>query len=299
MVVNAFNQILSIQPDNFEARRRAGRAVRDDEALAGSDRAAAQEGGGRRVGRGQDRAARCASPTCSSRSSRTRRRRSRPTRRSSSWIPTTARRSRFLKQMYEKRRDWEKLIAVNQREIDKLDRRRRAQGPPHRGGQARLREAEEAVGLDRAVAEGARRRRRRTSRRWASSRSCTSARRRGTSWATCWSGRWRVDRRRRRASRRCCVKLGILFTEKVHDAGAGDRGLAGAAGAGAGEPARAGRAEEALPAAEELGRARGVLRRAEQVGRAGPRARAAGRDRGRARRASACGTRSASSIAIA
>ena len=26
----------------------------------------------------------------------------------------------FLKQMYEKRRDWEKLIAVNQREIDKL-----------------------------------------------------------------------------------------------------------------------------------------------------------------------------------
>src|SRR4029079_10562734 len=26
----------------------------------------------------------------------------------------------FVKQMYEKRRDWEKLIAVNQREIDKL-----------------------------------------------------------------------------------------------------------------------------------------------------------------------------------
>ena len=31
----------------------------------------------------------------------------------------------FVKQMYEKRRDWEKLIAVNQREIDKLDGRRR------------------------------------------------------------------------------------------------------------------------------------------------------------------------------
>ena len=96
-----------------------------------------------------------------------------------------------------------------------------------------------------------------------------------------------------------CVKLGILFTEKVQNAGAGDRGLAGAAGAGAREPARAGRAQEALPAAEGLERARGVLRRAEQVGRVRARARAPGRDRGRARRASACGTRSASSIAIA
>ena len=88
-----------VQPDpqhpagQLRRRRRAGRAVRGDEALAGSDRAAAQEGGGRRVGRGQDRAAREASRICSSRSSRTRRRRSRPTKRSSSWIPTTARRS--------------------------------------------------------------------------------------------------------------------------------------------------------------------------------------------------------------
>ena len=88
-----------VQPDpqhparQLRRGRRAGRAVRGDEALARSDRAAAQEGGGRRVGRGQDRAAREASRICSSRSSRTRRRRSRPTSRSSSWIPTTARRS--------------------------------------------------------------------------------------------------------------------------------------------------------------------------------------------------------------
>ena len=74
-------------------------------------------------------------------------------------------------------------------------------------------------------------------------------------------------------------KLGILFTEKVKDAGAGDRGLAGAAGRGAGEPARAGRAQEALPAAEGLGRAREVLRGAGQVRRVHPRARAPGRDR--------------------
>ena len=66
----------------------------------------------------------------------------------------------FVKQMYEKRRDWEKLIAVNQREIDKLTDAERAQGPPHRGGEARLREDEEGVGLDRALAEGARGRRR-------------------------------------------------------------------------------------------------------------------------------------------
>ena len=66
----------------------------------------------------------------------------------------------FVKQMYEKRRDWEKLVAVHQREIEKIADARRAPGPPRRGGQARLREDEEGVGLDRPLAEGARRRRR-------------------------------------------------------------------------------------------------------------------------------------------
>ena len=200
--------------------------------------------------------------------------------------------------MYEKRRDWEKLIAVNQREIDKLDgsptsaRRRRievaklasekmkkpsvsielwqkvlADDDDEPRGAGRAREAVRArEGLERAG--------------------------RGAGAA---GGR---DRRRH-------PQVGDLREARhpLHREGAerdaGDGRLAGAAGAGAGEPARAGRAQEALPAAEGLGRARGVLRRAEQVGRAGPRARAPGRDRGRRGDASACGTRSASSIAIA
>jgi tetratricopeptide (TPR) repeat protein len=61
----------------------------------------------------------------------------------------------FLKQMYEKRRDWEKLIAVHQREIAKLTETGGAEGAPHRGREAGLREAEEAVGLHRTVAPGA------------------------------------------------------------------------------------------------------------------------------------------------
>ena len=86
-----------VQPDpehparQLRSGRCAGSAVRDDEALAGSDRAAAQEGVGRRGGRGQGGACTCASRTCSSRSSRTRPRRSRPSSRSWRSIPTTAR----------------------------------------------------------------------------------------------------------------------------------------------------------------------------------------------------------------
>ena len=96
----------------------------------------------------------------------------------------------FVKQMYEKRRDWEKLIAVNQREIDKLTDAGRAQEPPHRGGEARLREDEEGRRSRSSFGRRCSPTTPRTWRRWASSRSCTSARRRGTSWARCWSGRW-------------------------------------------------------------------------------------------------------------
>ena len=156
-----------VQPDphhpaeQLRGRRRAGRAVRDDEALAGSDRAAAQEGGGRRIGR---------------------RRRSRCTLRVANLFlekfsnqaeaikayeaileldPDNSEALGFVKQMYEKRRDWEKLIAVNQREIDKLDRRR-ASARRRRIEVAKLasEKMKKAVGLDRAVAEGARGRRR-------------------------------------------------------------------------------------------------------------------------------------------
>ena len=96
------------------------------------------------------------------------------------------------------------------------------------------------------------------------------------------------------------VKLGILYTEKVQDA-----------------PGRATAAWQALLAAEpENRRAQDALKKLYlqqkdwnalegfyaaqgKVGRAGARPRAAGRDRRTTPRASACGTRSASSIATA
>ena len=106
----------------------------------------------------------------------------------------------------------------------------------HRGGQARVGEAEEAVGLDRAVAEGARRATRRTSRRWASSRSSTSARRCGTSSPTSW-------RRRRGSSTtrqegRAAAEARHPLHRQGQRAGARDRGVAGAARRRAGEQAR-------------------------------------------------------------
>ena len=282
MVVNAFNQILTIQPDNL---RRSTRWPAQYEAMGRwpeliallRKKAAVVESA-----RGQGRACTCGWRTCSWRSSPTRPRRSRRSRRSWSWIPDNSEALGYLKQMYEKRRDWDKLVAVNQREIDKLSDADERKAPAHRGGQAGLREAEEAVGLDRAVAEGAGGRRRRTSRRWASWRSCTSARRRGPSWARCWSGRWPLtdDAARKRA---LYVKLAMLYTEKVQDAGAGDRPPGRRCWRWSRTTAAPRTRSEAVPAAEGLGRAGGVLRLAEQVGRARARARAPGRDRGRQR----------------
>ena len=95
------------------------------------------------------------------------------------------------------------------------------------------------------------------------------------------------------------VKLGILFTEKVHNAA---QATAAWQALLALEPENR-RAQDALKKlylqSEGLGRAGGVLRRAEQVGRATS-ACSSARPRPRTRPgASACGTRSPSSIAIA
>ena len=204
----------------------------------------------------------------------------------------------FVKQMYEKRRDWEKLVAVHQREIEKItdaDVRRARRVEVAKLASEKMKKA---VGLDRPLAEGARGRRgeRRGARRAGEAvrarEDVERARRRAA------SGRWRW---RRDATRRAAiyVKLGVLYTEKVQNVAQATTAWQALLAAGAGQPARAGRAQEALSAAEGLERARGLLRRAGEVGRAGARARAAGRVRGRRRRASASGTRSASSIAIA
>ena len=173
-----------VQPDphhparQLRSRRRAGRAVRGDEALAGSDRAAAQEGGGRRVGRRQDRAARAGREP----------------------VPREVLQpgggdqglrgdpgARSGQQRGARLRQADVREAPRLGEADRgqpardrqAQRRRRAQGPPHRGGEARLREDEEGRRSRSSFGRRCWRTTTRTSRRWASSRSSTSARRRG------------------------------------------------------------------------------------------------------------------------
>ena len=246
MVVNAFNQILTIQPTQLRGRRRARRAVRGDEALARPHRAAAQEGRRRRVDPTRRSRCTCASPTCSWRSSRTRPRRSRRSRRSSSSIPTTPDALAFLKQMYEKRRDWEKLIAVHQREIDKLadaDIERKARRiEVAKLASEKLKKPAISIELWRQVL-GRRCREPRGARR---AREAVRARE-GVGQAR----RRAASGRRRRRRRHQAVGDPGEARHPLHREGPerrqGDRGLAGAPGRRAGEPARAGRAQEALP----------------------------------------------------
>ena len=151
-----------VQPDPHHPARQlrrvgqAGRAVRDDEALAGSDCAAAQEGGGRRIGGRQDRAAREGREPVS-------REVLQPGGgdqglRSDPGAGSGQQRGARLRQADV--REAPRLGEVDRGQPAR-DRqahgRGRAQGPPHRGGEARLREDEEGLGLDRALAEGARR----------------------------------------------------------------------------------------------------------------------------------------------
>ena len=129
MVVNAFNQILTIQPDNIEAADALARSTRPmkrwpDLISLLRKKAAVVETPAEKVGAapagrqpvpgevlepGRGHQVVRDDPRAGSRQ--------------------RARRSAFLKQMYEKRRDWEKLIAVHQREIEQARRRRRAQQP--------------------------------------------------------------------------------------------------------------------------------------------------------------------------
>ena len=94
----------------------------------------------------------------------------------------------------------------------------RAQGPPHRGRQARLREAEEAVGLDRAVAEGAGRRRR--ERRGAGRAREAVRAREGVGRARRRAGAAGGGRRRRHASKSAMLRQA---RHPLHREGAGRR----------------------------------------------------------------------------
>ena len=187
----------------------------------------------------------------------------------------------FVKQMYEKRRDWEKLVAVNQREIEKItdaDVRRSRRVEVAKLASEKMKKPAVSIDLwQKVLADDAE--------NLEALGELEKLYEREKAWNELGAVLERQVAAASDAARRSAiyVKLGILYTEKVQNVGAGDRGLAGAAAGGARQPARAGRAQEALSAAEGLERAGGVLRRAGQVGRAGARARAPGRDRGRRR----------------
>ena len=190
----------------------------------------------------------------------------------------------FVKQMYEKRRDWEKLVAVHQREIEKItddDVRRARRVEVAKLASEKMKKASVSIEL------------------WQKVLADDPAERRGARRAgEAVRAREDVERARRRAGaaggggvgRHPALgdlrEAGRALHREGPERRAGDGGLAGAAAGGAGQPARAGRAQEALSPAEGLERPRGVLRRAGEVGRAGARPRAPGgvRGRGRARR---------------
>ena len=108
----------------------------------------------------------------------------------------------FLKQMYEKRRDWEKLVGVHQREIELLSDEESRQLRRIEVAKLASGEAEEARRSRSTCGSRSSRATPRTWRRSASSRSSTSARRPGPSWATCCRSRsrWRATPR---SARRC------------------------------------------------------------------------------------------------
>ena len=119
MVVNAFNQILSIQPDNFEAADSL--AAQFETMKRWPDLIALLRKKAQVVETPEDKIAlhlRVANLFLEKFSNQAEAIKAYET--ILELDPDNSEALAFVKQMYEKRRDWDKLIAVNQREIDKL-----------------------------------------------------------------------------------------------------------------------------------------------------------------------------------
>ena len=199
--------------------------------------------------------------------------------------------------MYEKRRDWEKLIAVNQREIDKLkdaDERKARRIEVAKLASEKMKKASVSIELWQKVLAD-------DDENLEALGELEKLYEREKAWSELGAVLERQVAATDDATRKSAiyVKLGILFTEKVHNAAQATAAWQALLAHGAGEPPRAGRAQEAVPAVEGLERAGGVLRRRRTSGTSWC-ACSSARPRAKTRPgASACGTRSASSIAIA
>ena len=207
--------------------------------------------------------------------------------------------------MYEKRRDWEKLLGLQRREAERLRRATSARAKfleIAKLATERVKKPEVCIELwqevlanDDGERRGARRARRALRARARTSRSspaCSRSRPRSRSTAP--------------AKIQILTKLGTIYGDRLNN----DEGAVNAWRAllalDPNDRTRAGRAEEEVPRARPLGRPRGLLRRERQVGRVHPRPRAAGGEGDRLRgedraalqdRRSSGRTRSRSSIA--
>ena len=296
MVVNAFNQILSIQPDNFDAADAL--AAQYETMKRWPDLIALLRKKAAVVESAEDKIAlhaRVANLFLEKFSNQ-----AEAIKAYESILeldPDNSEALGFVKQMYEKRRDWEKLIAVNQREIDKLTdagERKNRRIEVAKLASEKMKKASVSIELwQKVLADDA------------DNMEALGELEKLYEREKAWSELGAVLERQVAASDDADAEVRDLREagHPVHREGAqrdaGDRGLAGAAGAGAGEPPRAGRAEEALSPVEGLGRAGGVLRRRRTSGTSWCACSNARRRPRTTAGASACGTRSASSIAIA
>ncbi len=240
--------------------------------------------------RSTPRAPRARSPSCSrsrsstSTGSRTRPRRSRRSRTSSSSIANNEQAVNHLLSVYEKRRDWEKLIKLREAEVERtpMDERAAKVIEVARMAATKVKKPEICTFWwekvieyepthEEALAELYKLYER--NKEWEkladiSSRQADAA---------------PDDKARADALQR----LGLLYTEKVENSAKAIARLAAAARDRREQPPRPGRAEEALRHRGPLGRSRGVLPLAQQDRRVHPRARARGRGRQRAAPAAA------------
>ena len=195
----------------------------------------------------------------------------------------------FLRQMYEKRRDWEKLIGLMRREAE-----RAARGPGARArSSSRSRSSPPSASRSprSASSSGTRSspttRERRGAQR--ARRSLRARARTSTKLADVLAEAGRDHLRRARRRSQLLTKLGTIYGDRLND---DERAVERVAHAPHARPERsqgAGGAQEEVPHARPLGRSRGLLRRERQVGRVHPRPRAARGEGDRRRSArSAC-----------
>ena len=196
----------------------------------------------------------------------------------------------YLKQMYEKRRDWERLLGVLRQEVARIAdpaEQARRWAEVAKLATEKLKKAPVSIELWSKVLELADSDARGLGRAGEALRAREALG--GPGGDPAQAGR---PGRRSGQARGPAAQAGHSLHREAAEARPGHRGLEGPARDRARQPPRPGRPAQAVPAEQGLGRARGLLLDPEQVGRVRARAGAAERNPRTTPRASACGTRS-------